>query len=628
MSSMSIGKRIAFGFGFVLILLAILAIWSVTGLNDVVGNASVVIDGNSLRAEITQREVDHLNWARELCTTFLDRSRTQVTVQTDPHKCAFGLWYYSAARTEVERNIPALAPILADIEHPHTELHTSAAEIAAVFNQSDTELGSFLREMKAAHLVWTGNLQNAIITTGGAGVEIETDPSRCRFGQWLGGEQAQSLRGSSGELQEIFGAMAEQHRQLHGAATAVLSAVRAGNSRLAHEEYERLVVPAAEATLGGIDRVVTWHESSLAGYRQAMEIYTRKSSVHLESVRSQMNRMIEVVNQNVMTDAEMLAAAERTRWIVFAIALAALAGGVIFAFIIGRSVIRAISAIMQVISSSSGQVAAASSQLAAGSETLAAGTSEQASSLETVSANLTEMSAMIRQNADNAGTAHNLTAEAHASVTRGDEAMRRMQSAIGQIKSSADETARIVKTIDEIAFQTNLLALNAAVEAARAGDSGKGFAVVAEEVRSLAQRSAEAARSTAQLIEEAQANADRGVGVSDEVARVLDLIKSRIGDVTALIAEVSGATEEQSRGVEQLSHAVQEMDRVTQSNAANAEESSSAAEELNAQANELEQAVCQLASLCGQVHLTSVARPRLGGGHPQRALPGSASHEA
>jgi methyl-accepting chemotaxis protein len=175
-----------------------------------------------------------------------------------------------------------------------------------------------------------------------------------------------------------------------------------------------------------------------------------------------------------------------------------------------------------------------------------------------------------------------------------------MSQAIEKIKASSDETAKIIKTIDEIAFQTNLLALNAAVEAARAGEAGMGFAVVADEVRNLAQRSAEAAKNTAYLIEESKANSENGVAVSKEVAVILNDIAQAAKKVKQLVSEVSAASEEQAQGIAQVNMAVTQMDQVTQASAASAEETASASEELSSQAQELNQMVDDLVGIVGR----------------------------
>ena len=247
------------------------------------------------------------------------------------------------------------------------------------------------------------------------------------------------------------------------------------------------------------------------------------------------------------------------------------------------------------------QTASAAGQVAQSSQAMAQGASEQASSLEETSAALAEITSMIKQNAENANQARIFASSANSSADKGAHAMAKMTQAIDDIKKSSDSTAKIIKTIDEIAFQTNLLALNAAVEAARAGDSGKGFAVVAEEVRNLAQRSAEAARNTASMIEESVAKANNGVVISREVGESLHEIAESVRKVNSLVDEISTASNQQAEGVEQVNSAMTQMDKATQSNAAYSEEAASIAQELSEQAESMRESVDQLALMVGGV---------------------------
>ncbi|MFH2035879.1 MAG: methyl-accepting chemotaxis protein [Candidatus Zixiibacteriota bacterium] len=259
------------------------------------------------------------------------------------------------------------------------------------------------------------------------------------------------------------------------------------------------------------------------------------------------------------------------------------------------------------------QVASASLQIAGSSQQLAENSSEQASSIEETSSALEEMSGMTRQNADNSNQVNVLSVEAKKKAQKGSMAIDSLSTVMTEIKISSDETAKIIKVIDEIAFQTNLLALNAAVEAARAGDAGKGFAVVAEEVRNLAQRSAEAAKNTNSLIEQAQKNAENGVTATNDLVGIFRDISSGIEKVSTLISEVSTASDEQAKGVDQVNSAVGQMDQVTQTMASTAEESASASQELSMQADQLKQVVWELGKIIGGGETQKTDQPRNSG---------------
>lgn len=298
--------------------------------------------------------------------------------------------------------------------------------------------------------------------------------------------------------------------------------------------------------------------------------------------------------------------------------------------IVANSVIKPISLIIRDLTRGADSLLDAAGQVSASSHELADGAARQAASLEETSSALEEVSSMSKQNAENVTQTSQMAEDAKKSAEVAQTRMVRMTDAIDSIKKSADQTAIIMKTIDEIAFQTNLLALNAAVEAARAGEAGAGFAVVAEEVRSLALRSAEAAKQTAELIEESQKNAGNGVAAAAEVKEILGKIVDGVKKVSSLAREITVASDEQAQGVNQINLAVSDVDQVTQVSAAIAEEAASASEELSGQAEELNELVQALAEIVGVQrvetqdsgrHLQRPALPKKQG-RPSAAQPG------
>ena len=265
-----------------------------------------------------------------------------------------------------------------------------------------------------------------------------------------------------------------------------------------------------------------------------------------------------------------------------------------------RSITHALGRAISGMNESTGQVAGASAELSGSSQALADGASTQAASLEETSSSLEELSSMTKQIADNALQADRLMKESRQLVDTATVFMTDLNQSMDEIARASDETSKIIKTIDEIAFQTNLLALNAAVEAARAGQSGAGFAVVADEVRNLAMRAAEAAQSTADLIEGTTGKIGQGGDLVARATEAFNAVVDNAAKVAGLVGEIAAASEEQANGIEQVNKAVAEMDTVTQGNAAKSEETASASQQLYAQADQMKAIVKDLMDLAGR----------------------------
>jgi methyl-accepting chemotaxis protein len=275
--------------------------------------------------------------------------------------------------------------------------------------------------------------------------------------------------------------------------------------------------------------------------------------------------------------------------------------GLLIVFVLGiflsNSITRPINRVVAGLTEGAGQVASSSAQISSSSQQLAEGSSNQAASLEETSSSIEELSSMTKQNTDHVQQAKAMMGEAQRIVENVNTNMLNMAEAISNVSKSTEETSKIIKTIDEIAFQTNLLALNAAVEAARAGEAGAGFAVVANEVRNLAIRAAEAAKTTSNLIENTIKDVEHGTELTKLTQDAFRENMEIAVKIRSLVDEISAASQEQSLGIEQINKAVAEMDTVTQQNAANAEESASASEEMNGQAEQLKNFVWDLTTI-------------------------------
>jgi methyl-accepting chemotaxis protein len=615
--TMTIGVKLALGFGSVLVVLLALALASYFGVGSVVKNADDVITGNKLDANLAQREVDHLNWAAKVNELLVNENVTELDVQTDPRACGFGEWYYSEERLATEQRFPALAAPLAEIEHHHDKLHASAQQIGAVFTQPHLGLDAQLRQILAGHLHWSGHVSEGLALALIAQQEGEVDPDfsfgvqldhhKCGLGAFLSHEDTQTLMAKFDEFGTPIQNLVEPHREFHGTAIAMERLIREGKAREAVELYRSRTVPLIEEIETHFDSAILAEQERQAGYSQAKEIFATETTPALQGVQRLLNAIRTEAKAEIMTDDVMLASAANTRRAVLFIGILAFAVGSVLAFLIARGISVVLKRISTDIGQASGQVASASEQISTGSQSMAEGACEQAASLEETSSSLEEMSTMTRQNAESARQAEGLSVNNQKAMGAANESMGQLTLSMQEIATASAEMQKIIKSVDEIAFQTNILALNAAVEAARAGEAGAGFAVVADEVRSLAMRATDAAKSTADLIDKTSGKVSAGSQLVTQCSEGIDQIERASQEISNIIAQIASASDQQAIGVDQINKAVSSMDQVTQQNASHAEESASASEELNAQAQTLHDHVATLVAMVTKTKTQPVA---------------------
>jgi len=359
-----------------------------------------------------------------------------------------------------------------------------------------------------------------------------------------------------------------------------------------NKRYLGEIGDAAAAYKGAIqDLLSTWQE-----LRNINTLRDETGDRVVSAARETSTSGIKQTGEAAETAVSALSSASRILIIGLAIVILL---GIGMAYLIGRSIVRPIHVVVSGLAEGADQVASAAGQLSGASQQLAEGASEQAAAIEETSSSLEEMSSMTKLNSQHTGLANNLMAETADVLVKANRSMDRLTSSMLEISAASEETSKIIKTIDGIAFQTNLLALNAAVEAARAGEAGAGFAVVADEVRNLAVRAAEAAKNTSNLLEGTVKKVKEGSELVDETSSGFSQAASMAERMSKLIGEISAASAEQAQGIEQINKAVSEMDKVVQQNASSAEESASASEEMNAQAVSMKSFVNQLLAVVG-----------------------------
>ncbi len=614
-NNLKLGRKFSIAFGIIIIIMVVTGLWSIFGIGSILKDAEEVIDGNELRAELEDKYVDHLLWASKVNKLLTDETETELHVQTDHHKCAFGQWYYGEGRQHAEELAPGLKPIFDEFEKPHEELHKSAIKIGDVFEQLDWRIAAQLKQAETDHVKWLAKVKDAIFIDNRSIINVTKDPTQCNFGKWLLSDELKHIKENHVETHALLSELEKAHDELHTSIHQAESYLAQGNKEQAKRYFTNSIEPSTSKVLAKLDNFSTWFETELAGMQEANHIYQNETMAHLHTVGELFEKAIDSSKDYILTDDVMVDEARNTRFgVIIFMVLAAIIAGILAVYItqsllkpINKSVkfadqvaqgdltstvdinqkdeigelaealkkmVSRLKAIVGDIKSGADNIAGASQQLSSGAQQISSGVSEQASASEEVSSSMEEMAANIQQNTENAIKTLDISSKSSNSVEQVALASEDSMMAVRDIFSK-------ISVVVEIAEKTDLLAINAAVEAARAGDQGRGFAVVAAEVRKLAERSQLAASEIVAL-------AEKGLKMTEDSNGLLKSIVPDIQETSRLVEEIATASREQESGVNQVNTAIQQLSMVTQQNASSSEEMAGSSEEMAAQAEDLE----------------------------------------
>ena len=338
---LKLGRKFFISFGLIITLLIIVAVWATNGIGGIVSNAGEVIEGNKLRTDLEHKYVQHLQWASNVCALLTDDDITKLDVQTDPHKCEFGVWYYGAGRKHAESLAPELKLLFDKMEEPHSKLHKSAIGIDEVFYQADAALGANLREAKSDHLLWTHSIKDVLLQEK-TSLNVQTDPKKCKFGIWLESDEIIKMRKNDSELDRLLSKVEDPHNQLHKSAIQIEKYLGQGNITSAYSYFNNNTNKYALATLDLIDDVVKWNDNHLEGMHKANDIYNTETMVYLNQVGDLFEDIIENSKDYILTDAVMIEQAGSTRMGVIIFSLIASIIALIMAVVITKGIVNPI----------------------------------------------------------------------------------------------------------------------------------------------------------------------------------------------------------------------------------------------------------------------------------------------
>ncbi len=334
--------------GSILILLLVTLLWGISGLSRTVANGKEMASGNKLRGELLAREVDHLNWVKQVSTFLTDANVTDLSVQMDHTQCALGKWLYGDGRQQAEALVPELAGDFKALEKPHQSLHESAHKIKEAFQPADPYLPQFLTEKELDHMNWIYQIQSAILAKADS-VAVQFDPTKCSYGKFLYGEKGERARRDP-KLGAILSAAEEPHKRLHEYGKKINDLLAAGRFAEASGYFSEVVIPTLGETKQALADATRTATAALDGQRQANLIFAGETQRYLQKVQGILHDMIKVSTAQIMTDDKMIAAAVETRTGISVIGIVALFVGMGLAYIISRSITKPLHHAFAVIS--------------------------------------------------------------------------------------------------------------------------------------------------------------------------------------------------------------------------------------------------------------------------------------
>jgi len=652
--NLKMSMKFTLGFGAVLLLLVLVAFWAGGGINSIVKNAEEVIGGNALRGEMVQREVDHLKWANALNELLTDDHVTELSIETDHHKCGFGKWYYGEGRSKALELVPELAPLLEQIEAPHKNLHASAIEIDKVFKQADVSLPGFLAAKEADHLAWANAVLNFLVEKNTT-LDVQLDDHQCALGKFLYGDKGAQVASSDPELAALLNAIKEPHRELHESARRIGALSRDHDA--AFTVYRNETSQALNETRQILGQMIKRSEQLVSDFGAAQQIYATKTVPSLTKVQELLREVVSTVNQHIMTDETMLDESRTTLMGVVLLSLIAVVVGVGLAIVISRGIVRPLNVAVQVADAlavgeievdvpveghdevgmllqamskmiaSTRDVTGVAKEIAEGNlsveVTERSARDEMLIAMKTMVVNLRDVVSTVQGAAEQVSAGSQAMSASSEELSQGateqaasaEEASSSIEEMTANIRQNADnakETERIALKGAEDAEQGGLAVQDTVTAMKSIADKIMIIEEIARQTNLLALNAAiEAARAGEQgkgfavvaaevrkLAERSQSAAAEiselsvsSVKVAENAGNLLSAMVPNIQRTAELVQEIAAASLEQDAGAEQISGAIQQLDNIIQQNASSSEEMASTSEELSSQAEQMQAAI-------------------------------------